>query len=493
MSTIVKLNVGHLPAESRKMDKETALSELKAICTVISEPDGAVPVRYLMPWRGSDGTAFAVVAPSDIEQIQALISFAKQQGLRLLVQGERTGLVGASVPAENGNEDTVIVSMERYRSRLEYRESDRRVVVDSGYTLEEVNEFLKQYGVHIPIDVSSNPMIGGLVATNIGGSRVVRFGDARKLLMGVEVVLADDDQSIYSTLDKPRKDNSSPNFTGVFCGSFGSYGVITSASFEAFPIFSDTYTAWLALKPEIDISEVLKKIEDSSGDLLLACEFVSKQAVEVIASFEELSSTLPLSDLDSDLIFIEWGTTHSEFSVEQFAEKFLTEISETQMVEDIAIVPSAITWNLRHQFSDAIKKAGKLIGNDISVPRDRISQLRQEVIQAVKQYDPKLVVRDFGHLGDGGLHVNVLVEDDENISNWSQANSDEIRFIIGEIAVGIGGSFSAEHGLGSFNTQLYAKLTSQPTKKLNSSFKKICDPQNIFGHPGIVFDYKGAK
>lgn len=481
--------MSRLPAESHKMDRETAQRELSTLCAVISEPDGAVPQRYLVPYRGDSGDALAVVAPSTIEQVQAVISFAIRNNVRLLPQGERTGLIGASVPRLQDRDSTVIVSMERFRNRLEYNSSDRRIVVDAGFTLDEVNEYLKDFGVHVPINVSSNPMIGGAVATNIGGSRVVRFGDARKLVMGVEVVLADDEQTIYSTLDRPRKDNSSPNFTGTFCGSFGTFGIITTAALETFPLFSSTYTAWVALVSNTDISEVLLNIEEASGDLLLACEFVSKEAVEIIVDFNELAFPLPLADKKCDLIFIEWGSTHHGFSLDDFAESYLSTLSELEFTEDIAIVSPDVTWGLRHQFSDALRTVGKLIGNDVSVPRDRVTQLREKVFSLVHDYDSHLAVRDFGHLGDGGLHFNVIVENKSDIDDWTEEKSNEIRMLVGKAAVDLGGSFSAEHGLGSFNTELYHQLTPQSAKMIAEHFKKMCDPHNVLGHAGIVLGH----
>ncbi|HMS24228.1 MAG TPA: FAD-binding oxidoreductase [Acidimicrobiia bacterium] len=468
------------------MDREIVLRELSTLCAVISESDGSVPERYVLPWRGTKGDALAVVAPVNRQQVQALIAFAIEHDLRLLPQGERTGLVGASVPRVQDRDNTVIVSMERYRTLLEYRESDRRVVVDAGYTLDDVNGYLKDFGVHIPINVSSNPMIGGAVATNIGGSRVVRFGDARKLLLGVEVVLADAGQSVYSTLDRPRKDNSSPDFSGVFCGSSGAYGIITTAAFETFPLFTSTYTAWIALKPEADISRVLYDIENASGDLLLACEFVSREAAEVIARSEEIKVSLPLESTKCDLIFMEWGTTHPTFSIEEFAESFLATISESGFVEDIAIVPAETTWTLRHFFSEALKKHGILIGNDVSVSRNLVAELRAAVNAAIQAYNPTLHVRDFGHLGDGGLHFNVMVEDEHSIAGWTEEKSEEVRKIVAEEAVKLGGSFSAEHGLGSFNTHLYENLVAESTKTIAAAFKKTCDPHNVLGHAGIV-------
>jgi len=469
------------------MDKETALSELNALCSVISDVDGAVPDRYVTPWRGELGSAFAVVAPTNLEQIQNLIDFAKRNNFRLLAQGERTGLVGASVPKSTEYDSVIVVSMERYRNRLVFNEIDKRVTVDAGYTLDEVNEYLKPFGVHVPINVSSNPMIGGAIATNIGGSRVLKFGDARKLLLGVEVVLADTEQSVYSTLEKPRKDNSAPDFTGVFCGSYGSLGIITAGSFETYPIYQSTYTAWFAVRESASLEDLISKLQNRSGDLLLACEFVGKKAVEAICKFEEIKSAFPLSSVQGDLVFAEWGSTHNEFDVDSFVEKLLEEISNDTLVDDIAIVPSQITWQLRHLFSEALRHQGKLIGNDVSVSKDRVTEFLAKTQDGINGFDPELTIRPFGHLGDGGLHVNIIVEGQEKIDRWSEDDSRKVRQIVGEIASSMGGSFSAEHGLGSFNTELYEKLVDGETKKIISGFKKICDPNNIIGSTGIKF------
>lgn len=487
MGTIVKLKYNHLPAESHKMDTETALSELRNLCAVISEPDKSVPIRYLTPWRGPVGEAFAVVAPTKIEEIRQIIDFAIRNNFRLLPQGERTGLVGASVPKVGESDSTIIVSMERFKNNLEYLQTDRRVIVDAGYTLDEVNEYLKPFGVHVPINVSSNPMIGGAVATNIGGSRVVKFGDARKLLLGVEVVLADEEKSVYSTLTKPRKDNSAPDFTGVFCGSFGSLGIITSAAFETFPIFNQTYTAWIALAEGSSLSELLRVVEQQSEDKLLACEFVSKEAVEIIGGFHELSNSLPLQDLNADLVFIEWGSVSNSEQLSEFAEGILGYLNDRDDVIDVAIVPSEITWSLRHQFSDALRNTGKLIGNDLSVSRDQVDVLRDRIREKLQDIDPELKMRDFGHLGDGGLHVNVIVENQNKIASWTEENSIEIRKVLGEIAASLGGSFSAEHGLGSFNFDMFNSLVDKTTRKLVKDFKNQCDPKNVLGHSSIVF------
>lgn len=469
------------------MDKETALSELKAICAVISDVDGSVPQRYISPWRGELGSAFAVVAPENIPQIQSLMNFAVKNNFRLLPQGQMTGLIGASVPAADESDSVIVLTLERYRNQLEYNEVDRRVRADAGFTLDEVNEYLKPFGVHVPINVSSNPMIGGAIATNIGGSRVLKYGDARKLLLGVEVVLADEERSIYSTLDKPRKDNSSPDFTGVFCGSFGSYGVITAGSFDTFPIYQSTYTAWFAINKNAKLEEFIYKIQSLSSDLLLACEFIGSKAVEVVAQFEELKSSFPLSSTKDDVIFVEWGSSHHQFEIEEFAEKILEEISESGLVDDISVVPPATTWSIRHLFSQALRDQGKLVGNDVSVSKDKISEFLEKVDNAINEFDPTLVIRPFGHLGDGGIHLNVIAENKERIDSWTLEDSQKVWLIVGEIASSMGGSFSAEHGLGSFNSGLYEKLVSKSKHRINSGFKKVCDPNNILGHSGIKF------
>lgn len=471
----------------REIDHETALRELSSIATVMADPDGSIPEKYLVPWRGDRGDAFAVVTPTDLDQIRKLITFAIENNMHLVAQGERTGLVGSSVPRVQDKNTTIIVSMERYKSRLEYNASDRRVTVDAGYTLDEVNEYLKTFDVNVPIDVSSNPMVGGAVATNIGGSRVVRFGDARKLLLGVEVVLADNERTVYSTLTRARKDNSSANFTGVFCGSFGSFGIVTTAAFETYPILNSTYTAWMSLADKADLSSVLRDIEDASGDLLLACEFISKDAIDALNKLEGRTVGVPFSDKNCDVVFVEWGTTHDDFSLDAFAEKFLSDITINELVSDVQVVPSGTTWELRHRLSEAVKERGKLISCDVSVTRDHVSALRRGVVTALHKYDESLVLRDFGHLGDGGFHMNVLVEDESKAANWTDTQSKDVRRLVSEQATKRGGSFSAEHGLGTFNTELYKDLTPHSTKKISLAFKEMCDPHNVLGHAGIVW------
>lgn len=469
------------------MDKEIALSELKAICAVISESKGAIPDRYVTPWRGEVGSAFAVVAPENIDQIREVIGFAIKNRFRLLPQGERTGLVGASVPRPTEYDSVIIVSMERYRKKLKYFSAEQRVIADAGFTLSQVNDYLKEFGVHVPINVSSNPMIGGAVATNIGGSRVLKYGDARKLLLGVEVVLADNAKTVYSTLEKPRKDNSSPDFSGVFCGSFGSFGVITAAAFQTYPVISESITAWMSLKKSLEFEDLILKLQEASGDLLIACEFIGKSAMSAICEFEEIRSKMPFAKSDHDLIFVEWGSSHSGIDIETMIEEILGQAFVDEMVDDVAIVPSHVTWGLRHMFSEALRDKGKLIGNDVSVSKDRITEFLAKVDSRVSSFDSELTIRPFGHLGDGGLHVNVIVEGAEKIKTWSEEKSNKVRKIVGEIAVEMGGSFSAEHGLGSYNTELYESLVPKEVKTLNSGFKNLCDPYNVLGHSGIKF------
>jgi FAD/FMN-containing dehydrogenase len=466
-------------------ENATILSAIDAVCERITDVDGDISEKYLVAWRGERGDALCVVAPSTTQEIQDLISVARRYHLRLVPQGARTGLVGASVPVVSDKDSSVIVSLERFRARCEYNETEQTVTVDAGFHLSEVNEHLAEYGMCVPVNVSSDPMVGAMVATNIAGSRVVKYGDMRYLCAGIEVVTADKDASVYSTLSRPRKDNSSLNFTQLFVGSFGTCGIVTAATIRVVPVIHNTQTVWLSLVSGADISQLVHILEQGSGDTLLACELISREAITALMDSDEQQHSkdvIPFGDRDGDLVFVEWGSEHAELDINAMAEKVVANVIESSLADDAQFVPTDTSWQLRHRVSESVQKSGTLIGCDISVTRDKFSELRTRCRQYVADTHPEYRVCDFGHVGDGGVHMNIVVPSTHDIS------SEEIRTIrsdIAAIATSLGGSFSAEHGLGSFNAYLYEKYAETTTRRLSSDFKSSCDPDGLLGHSSI--------
>lgn len=469
------------------MDTQEVVNELAGLTTVIAGPD-PMHAAYLEGGRKEVGSALAIVAPSSVEEVLNVVEYVLSRDLRIVAQGARTGLVGASVPEVSDAHNTIIVSLERMRDDPVFNEADRRIVVSAGYHLSEVNAFLEPWGVCVAVDVSSDPMVGGMAATNIAGSRVVHYGDFRDQCLGIEVVTATDDPEsrVYSTLSRPRKDNASIDFTPLFVGSFGTYGIITQVALATQPIITSTHrhSAWIPVEG-LELSRVTSAIKKYSGEYLLACEFLSKESIEALMVSPEQQQSNIILPYTQDCVFFEVGSSIDDFNAYDYVVKVMGELVQQGIVDDAIPVEAEKSWDLRHRVSDAVREYGDiLVGCDISVTCDQVGEVRARAREVVHQYDPALTICDFGHLGDGGFHMNVVVGSDSS-DKWNAEKSLDVRKRVSEIAVSLGGSFSAEHGLGAFNKALVEPLTDPVARKYAQNAKKFFDPRNVLGHAGI--------
>ena len=474
------------------MIDQNALCELLQVKNLESYVGTDIPMRYFEPWRGEIGAGAVLAFPSDIEQIRSLIFWAKKHSINLIPQGARTGLVNASIPSIEDGPNSAIVSLEKYKKNITFNIVEQKLIVDAGFLLSEINEYLLPFGFCLPVNVSSDPMVGAMAATNIGGSSVLRHGDFRDLTTGIKVVLADDEVSIYDSLDRPTKDNSSLNFTKLFCGSFGRLGIVTTIALKVIPIevASDTY--WIPISKSTNVSELVQNLEASSSDYLVACEIVSKNVLTATKKyFSDINSKIlvPYSDNGVDVLFVEFATSNNEIDLVGLSQNLMSKLVEKGLVEDALNIDTKLTWEIRHSFSQAVKNScRKLITCDISTSKDRFPSLRQEIHRAIAKKYPKLVICDFGHIGDGGIHMNIAVPRDLGEAEFSNDDSSNVRSLINEITHDYKGSFSAEHGLGELNMYFYDKYIPIIDKKLSQNIKNFCDPENVLGHPSIVFD-----
>lgn len=472
------------------MIDQNALLELSQLAGLNTQLGDEIPVRYFEPWRGKIGTAGAIVFPSNIKEIRQLILWAKKHTVRLVPQGARTGLVDASVPGTDDGDNCVIVSMEKYRVVMDFNEIDKRLTVDAGYLLSEVNEYLKPFGYFLPVNVSSDPMIGAMAATNIGGSSVLRHGDFRSLTMGIQVVMADENLSVYDTLERPIKDNSSLNFTDLFCGSFGQLGFITSVALKVFPLEKSSTTYWIPISQGVDVSNLVNELELNSGELLVACELVSSNVLRATSeNFEQTNSkvVVPYVNEEVDVLFVEFATA-SEENIYEKAQMVIGDLAEKGLLEDALNLESSKTWEIRHSFSESVKNfSRKLITCDISSTKDKFSGLRQSIHERIASKYPQLVICDFGHVGDGGIHMNIAVPKIVSEQDFTEEDVQAVRRIVNETTNEMGGSFSAEHGLGALNIDYYKEYIPIQDKLLAKGMKLICDPDKVLGHSSIDF------
>ncbi len=439
------------------------------------ESTDAELARFEQPARGTGGQAAAVALPRCVDELRELVREAYQHRIALLPQGANTGLVGGSVPTNEG--DMVVVSLERLSS-IEVFRHERLAVVGAGVRLSQLNAAAAIHGLHLPVDLSADPMLGGMIATNTGGSRVLRYGAMKNHVVSVQAVGADADASIIGDLDRVQKDSRGLDVAQLLIGSGGTLGVIVGAVIALSPMPTRVETWWLALDDPLRASELYSVLRSRRPTLLSAFEFVSANALSRTMSLDGAPGNPFGSVVPEGAVLAEWSSvTASDLDG---LEDDIAEVAGLGLIADGVLSDPAAAWGIRHRVSESLRHYGLVLGHDVSVPLDQVMYARRDMIAAVGEVSPTSVVCDFGHVGDGGLHLNLLVSADEPSLADLRV---QVRMCIDEIVKSRGGSYSAEHGLGPLNAQRWAAETPPMEQDLVRALKAVVDPRGILGHP----------
>ena len=437
--------------------------------------------RFEQPARGDDGHAALVVAPAGVDEVRAAVRIAAAEGVRLLPQGANTGLVGASVPP--ADPPTVVLSTERLRSTVTINVDDSTATVRPGTRLSELNEAAAAHRLQLPIDLGADPAIGGMIATNTGGSRVLRYGSMRRYVLAAEVVAADDEASVFGSLGALRKDSRGVDATQLAIGSGGTLGVITGAVVDLVPLPRSTQTWWLAVDDTSRLIELLRTLERRRPGALSAFEMVSRAALERTLRAAGAPPNPFGEDVPNAAVLAEWSLDGDDVTgVEDDVDAAFT----ADLLIDGRLVDPAAAWGLRHRVSESLRMLGVVLGHDVSVPRSSLMGVRQRAIDAVAALAPDAVMCDFGHAGDGGLHLNVLFPTESGPPTDEQRVA--IRRAIDDLVDDAGGSYSAEHGLGPLNAARWLAATPPIEQRLVAALKDTVDPHRILGHPGHPYN-----
>jgi FAD/FMN-containing dehydrogenase len=435
--------------------------------------------RYTTGTRYGEGTALAVLRPVDSSQVQEIVRWANRHCLKLIPQGANTGLVAASSPDETGSQ--VILSLERLKSVLELDAMNRTVRVGAGVLLHTLNRQLAEHGLCLPIDLGANPSIGGMIAANTGGARLLRYGDVRRHVLGLEVILADAAATRLDLLRSLRKDNSGVDLKQLFIGTGGAFGIITEAILEVRSEPVQRATALLIPAPDAAI-ELLRRAEAQFADMLCSFEGMSRAALECALKHRPtLKNPFPQGELPPLVILLELASSlplssgvDLELLLNNFLESLLT--ADEPLLQDALLGKAEDSWALRHAISDSLREEGWVVAFDIAVPRSQFSAFYQRARQLLTAQWPQFKLCDFGHLGDGGLHLNLV---------WPFAAGpkppattiEALRSGIYDIVVHeFGGSFSAEHGIGPYNQSFYERYTSPPARAVSGALQQLFDP-----------------
>lgn len=464
----------------------SAVSDLQRLIGadgVLAPSDGLE--RYERGYRYGTGRALAVARPANTDELRAVVRYCYAKGVRIIPQGANTGLVAAATPDSSG--DQLILSLERLRAIEAINVGDRTARVQAGTRLSALNRELATHQLFFPIDLGADPSIGGMIASNTGGSRLLRYGDVQKNLLGLEVVLADEDATVLSDMKALRKDNSGIDLKQLLVGTGGTFGIITAAQLEVARMPVQTATALLVPARQAAIPALLNILEAQAGEFLAAFEGMSANAIEAALRHNpRIRNPFAGGAIPPYTVLVELASVLGPDRIDLndfLADRLGTYLSsEDPLISDGLLGRSEDLWAIRHSISDGVKALGRIIAFDVSVPRTQLPALRAELLRAVHAAYPFLRVCDFGHGGDGGDHFNIVWPPDASPAYDSSAVAALRDLVYDTVVRRFGGSFSAEHGVGPYNVAYYERYTSPAERAFAGKLKRLCDPKGILGN-----------
>lgn len=451
----------------------TELGDLLGTGRVIEDPD--LLVSYGTALRGPSGRAAFVAEPGDVSEVSAVAAWAYRHRRRLVVQGANTGLVGASTPDDSG--DQGVLSLRRLDGIGDFDIVAKTIDVEAGVSLRALNDFLAPHQLFFPVEVGSNPTVGGMLATNAGGANTVRYGNAGDRVSGIEAVVADRDGSLIGTLDRPRKDNSRLDVTRMMVGSYGSLGVIVRARLSLADLPTTRATALLALETDEAVSECLRHLRPLLGESLLAFELISGEAMRMTLA----SSTgipRPFGDREHGCyVLVEIGSG-ARSDLDATLADVLDHLVETNpgIMSDAVIAPPPDLWRLRHSLTEGTRGPGSTLRFDIGMSPAHLSELRRRLTEELAGPGAP-TISEFGHWAEGGTHLQLIYQ-----SILSPRQEETARQVVYDVVVGeFAGSFSAEHGLGPYNASFYERYIPPAERRLDRRLKSAFDPRGVWG------------
>ncbi|MDP2751356.1 MAG: FAD-binding oxidoreductase, partial [Rhodocyclaceae bacterium] len=408
-------------------------------------------------WRGRySGKPLAVVRPANTEEVAAVVKLCASNHIAIVPQGGNTGLCGGATPS--GGE--VVVSLARL-NRIRRIHHDH-CIVEAGCTLAAVKEAAALQGRLFPLSLAAegSAMIGGNLSTNAGGVQVLRYGNARELTLGLEVVLPDG--RVWNGLRALRKDNTGVDLKQLFIGAEGTLGIITAAVLKLFPQPKNLVTAWVAVPNPAAALALLQRLSN-----VTAFELIGRMALDLVLKHVSAARD-PLLDSPLWQVLIEADTTDLEEHLAAAMEA--GEVTDAILAQSTA--QSRTLWNLRESIPEAERAEGFAIKHDISIP---LSRLPEFIARADTALSGKTIIC-FGHMGDGNLHYNVVTP---------LSHTDTINRLVYDLVHELGGSFSAEHGIGQLKRGELLHYKSEVEIDLMRTLKHAIDPQGTM-NPGKV-------
>lgn len=429
------------------------------------------------------GRALAVVRPGSTDQVAAVVKACAAHGVPLVTQGGNTGLVGGSVPDASGTQ--VLLSLTRLNRVREVDAANLTMTVDAGCILQTVQETADAAGLMFPLSLAAEGSctIGGNLACNAGGTQVVRYGNARDLCLGLEVVTSAGE--VWNGLAGLRKDNTGYDLRDLFIGSEGTLGIITAATLKLYPRPAAVMTA-LAAVPSMEAAVALLQAAQSRlGSGLTGFEVMNGFSLQLVRQhFPHLRQPLPPS---AWTVLLEQSDAEGEAHARSLFEGLLETALESGTITDAAVAEtidqSHAMWHLRESIPLAQAEEGLNVKHDISLPISRIPEFVERTDAALTARWPGLRLVNFGHLGDGNLHYNVQAPAGGSAADFLREHEAAVNAVVYDAVTAHDGSISAEHGIGSLKRDELVRRKSPVALGLMRAVKQALDPRGLM-NPG---------
>jgi len=435
------------------------------------------------------GSALAVVRPRDTAEVSFVVEQCAAAGVPIVPQGGNTGLVGGGVPYGG-----VVLSLTRLDRIRAVDPVNATMTVEAGCILKTVQDAADAADCLFPLSLAAEGScrIGGNLATNAGGVSVLRYGNARELTLGVEVVLADG--RVWNGLSALRKDNTGYDLKDLFVGSEGTLGIITAAVLKLFPKPKARATAFVGCASPQAALDLFQRLRSGVGDMLTAFEYMPQFALDIVLKHVS-GAVRPLAGEHGSYALIELTSPQADADLQGAFETVLGQAIEDGIVEDATIAASEAQrhalWQLREELSDVQRLEGGSIKHDVAVPVSRVADFIEEATRACEAAMPEVRVCAFGHFGDGNIHFNlsqpVGMDKATFLGEWERFNR-----IVHDIVAQMGGSISAEHGIGLIKRDELLRYKDPVAIDLMRTLKRALDPHNILNPGKVVSVMEGA-
>ncbi|WP_374573057.1 FAD-binding oxidoreductase [Phenylobacterium sp.] len=460
------------------------ISRLKAVLGEggwSQDPERLAP--KLVEWRDRwSGTTPLLALPRATAEVAAVIGICAESGVAVTPQGGNTGLVGGQIP-----QGEILLSTERMRAVRDVALLDDVIVAEAGCTLAAVHEAALEKRRRFPLSLASegSATIGGLVSTNAGGTAVLRYGTMRDLVLGLEAVLPNGE--VWNGLKRLRKDNTGYDFKQLLIGAEGTLGVVTAASLKLFPILASRAVAMAGIDSPAAAIQLLARAKEEAGGAVEAFELMGRRGVDfALKNIPGMRD--PLADHWPWYVLIEIASGEPG-TAEAAMERLLAKAMEDGLVRDAAIAQTETQatafWALRENQSAAQKPEGATWKHDVSVPVSRVAEFLDRATAAMEAFVPGCRVTAFGHVGDGNIHYDVIRPEGGDNAVHS-ARRDEGSRKVHDIVAELGGSISAEHGLGAMKTAEALRYKSPVEVEALRAVRRALDPKRIM-NPRVLF------